>query len=134
MPRPKRHNSSIYRSGLETRFQAATQEYGWNFPYEQDKIKYVIPASNHTYTPDFTVTNNVYIETKGLWVAADRKKAVLIKEQHPEVKVLYVLQRNQGITKSSKTTYLDWAAKHGLDACVFKDTEHWVSFIRKHLP
>lgn len=132
MPRPKRHLQATYRSGLETRFQAAAEAQGWKLPYEQDKIKYVVPASNHTYTPDFTVTKNVYIETKGLWVAADRKKAVLIKEQHPDITILYVLQRNQGITKSSKTTYLDWAAKHGLDACVFKDTEHWMGFIERH--
>jgi hypothetical protein len=133
MAKSRRHNPSAYRSGLETRFQTAAQEHGWNLAYEQDKIKYVIPASNHTYTPDFTVTKNVYIETKGLWVAADRKKAVLIKEQHPEISILYVLQRNQGITKKSKTTYLDWAAKHGLDACVFKDTEHWVNYIKRHI-
>jgi hypothetical protein len=134
MPRPKRHNPAGYRSGLEQRFQTACVAEGWNLGYEDNKIKYVIPASNHTYTPDFTVTNNVYIETKGLWTGADRKKAVLIKEQHPEITILYVLQRNQGLSKKSKTTYLDWAAKNGLDACVFADTDHWKNFVMKHLP
>jgi predicted nuclease of restriction endonuclease-like RecB superfamily len=134
MAKPKRHNPNTYRSGLETRFQAAAHEHGWDLAYEANKIKYTIPESKHVYTPDFTVTSNVYIETKGLWAAADRKKAVLIKEQHPDISILYVLQRNQGITKSSKTTYLDWAAKHGLEACVFKDTDHWVNFIKRHLP
>ena len=133
MPRPKRHNPAGYRSGLETKFQAACEARGWKLAYEQDKIKYVIPASNHTYTPDFTVTKNVYIETKGLWVSSDRKKAALIKEQHPDITILYVLQRNQGITKKSKTTYLDWAAKNGLDACTFSDTDHWQTFILRHL-
>ena len=133
MPRPKRHNPAGYRSGLETKFQAACEAKGWKLAYEQDKIKYVIPASNHTYTPDFTVTKNVYIETKGLWVSSDRKKAALIKLQHPDITILYVLQRNQGITKKSKTTYLDWAAKNGLDACTFSDTDHWQTFILRHL-
>lgn len=133
MPRPKKHNSSAYRSGLEQRFQTACEAKGWSLAYEQDKIKYVIPASNHTYTPDFTVTNNVYIETKGLWTGVDRKKAVLLKQQHPEVTILYVLQRNQGLSKKSKTTYLDWAAKNGLDACVFSNTEHWMEFIQRYL-
>jgi hypothetical protein len=133
LPRPKRHNPAAYKSGLEQRFQSACEDKGWNLPYEQDKIKYVIPASNHTYTPDFTVTNNVYIETKGLWTAADRKKAVLVSQQHPEVTILYVLQRNQKISKKSKVTYLDWAAKHGIEACTFLDTEHWINFIKKYL-
>ena len=139
MPKPKRHNPATYRSGLETRFQAAVKQRGfelgfdWDLEYETDKIKYIVPESKHTYTPDFTVTKNVYIETKGLWTGADRKKAVLIKEQHPNVTILYVLQRNQGLSKKSKTTYLDWAAKNGLDACIFADKDHWINFIRKHI-
>ena len=133
MPRPKRHNPAGYRSGLETKFQAACEAKGWKLAYEQDKIKYVIPASNHSYTPDFTVTKNVYIETKGLWVSSDRKKAALIKEQHPDITILYVLQRNQSITKKSKTTYLDWAAKNGLDACTFSDITHWQNYIMRHI-
>ena len=133
MPRPKRHNPAGYRSGLEVRFQAACETKGFKLGYEDSKIKYVIPSSNHTYTPDFTVTNNVYIETKGLWTGTDRKKAVLIKEQHPEITILYVLQRNQGLSKKSKTTYLDWAAKNNLDACVIADTQHWTDYILKHI-
>ena len=133
MPRPQRHNPNGYRSGLEAKFQAACEDKGWKLEYEANKIKYVIPASNHTYTPDFTVTNNVYIETKGLWTGSDRKKAVLIKQQHPDITILYVLQRNQGLSKKSSTTYLDWAAKHGLDACLFSDTAHWQDYIMRYL-
>jgi hypothetical protein len=133
MPRPKRHNPAGYRSGLEVRFQAACETKGFKLGYEDSKIKYVIPSSNHTYTPDFTVTSNVYIETKGLWTGTDRKKAVLIKEQHPEITILYVLQRNQGLSKKSKTTYLDWAAKNNLDACVIADTQHWTDYILKYI-
>jgi hypothetical protein len=131
--KPRRHNPSEYRSGLEQRFQIACKVLGWDLPYEQDKIKYEIPASKHTYTPDFTVTSNVYIETKGLWTAQDRKKACLIKEQHPDVKILYVLYRNQKLSKKSSTTYLDWALKHGLDACTFADKEYWTSFIKENI-
>jgi hypothetical protein len=131
--RPTRHNANAYKSGLENKFQEACKLRGWELPYEANKIKYVIPASNHTYTPDFTVTNNVYIETKGLWTGTDRKKAVFIKEQHPNITILYVLQRNQKISKKSATSYLDWAEKNGLDACVFSNTEHWTSYIMRHI-
>lgn len=131
--KPKKHNPNEYRSGLEQRFQDATTDLGYNFAYEQDKIKYTVPESKHSYTPDFTVTNNVYIETKGLWTAADRKKACLIREQHPEVNILYVLYRDQRLSKKSKTTYLTWAAKNGLEACTFSDRTTWVSFIQRYL-
>jgi hypothetical protein len=131
--KPKKHNPNIYKSGLENKFQEACKLKGWDLPYEANKIKYVIPASNHTYTPDFTVTSNVYIETKGLWAGSDRKKALFIKEQHPNITILYVFQRNQKLSKKSTTTYLDWAYKNELDACVFSDTEHWTNFIMKYI-
>lgn len=131
--KPKHHLQAAYKSGLEERFQKATKDLGYTLPYEQDRIKYTIPASKHTYTPDFTVTNNVYIETKGLWTGADRKKALLIKEQHPDIKLLYVFYRDQKLSKKSSTTYLAWAEKNGLEACTFADKPTWVDYIKKHL-
>jgi hypothetical protein len=122
-----------YKSGLEEKFQQATKDLGWDFPYEKDRIKYVIPAKGHTYTPDFTVTKNVYIETKGLWTGADRKKACLIRDQHPHIKILYVFYRNQGMSKASKTTYLDFCKKQRLEGCTFQDKETWIAFIRRNL-
>lgn len=133
MPRPKKHNKAIYKSGFEEKFKTATEERGWNLQYEKDRIKYTIPEKVHTYTPDFTVTDNVYIETKGLWPAIERKKALLIKEQFPSTSILYVLYRNQRLFKSSKTTYLEWATKHGLEICLFSDTKAWTNYIKKHL-
>jgi hypothetical protein len=131
--KPKHHNPASYKSGLEQRFQDAAREHGWELPYEAAKIKYEIPASKHTYTPDFTVTSNVFIETKGLWTGADRKKACLIRDQHPDIHILYVLYRNQKLSKKSSTTYLDWAKKNGLEACTFADDTTWIEYIRRHL-
>jgi hypothetical protein len=130
--RPKRHLEAAYKSGLEERFAEKTTYMGYKLPYEVNRIKYLIPESKHTYTPDFTVTDNVYVETKGLWTAQERKKACLIKEQHPEIKILYVLYRDQKISKSSGTTYLNWAQKNGLLVCTFKDVETWTKFIEEH--
>jgi hypothetical protein len=133
MVRPKKHNKHIYKSGFENNFQLACKEQGWNLPYEQDRIKYVIPSKTHTYTPDFTVTKNVYVETKGLWPAVERKKALFIQEQFPEIKILYVLYRNQKLFKTSTTTYLEWAKNNGLKACTFADTKTWMQFIKDHI-
>ena len=131
--KPKYHLKATYKSGLEERFKAGAKALGYDLPYEADRIKYVIPASKHTYTPDFTVTSNVFIETKGLWTSADRKKACLIKEQHPQTTILYVLYRDQKLSKKSPTTYLQWAEKNGLEACLFKDQDTWLSFIKRYL-
>ena len=132
MPKPKKHNPGLYKSGFESRFQEACVKEGWSLPYEQDRIRYTIPAKQHIYTPDFTVTKDVYIETKGIWSATDRKKALFIKEQFPHVKILYVLYRDQRLFKSSSTTYLEWAQKQGLKCCTFADDRTWKQFIRDH--
>jgi len=101
-----------FKSKFEQRFWEKT-----NLPYEQDKLAYVVPASNHKYTPDFHVPGtNIYFETKGRWTAVDRKKHLLIKEQHPDKRIILVFQdEKKPINKGSKTTYAGWAEKNGLE-------------------
>lgn len=80
--------------------------------YEKDKIKYTV---EHTYHPDWKVKENVYIETKGLWKAADRAKHRYIKEQHPEITVYLVFQNpDNRLSRVSKTTYGEYCDKHGI--------------------
>ena len=113
MPRPRRkHLSSTYRSGLEVRNADYLKSTGTKFEYETLKIEYTEPVSNHTYTPDFTITTKsgktIIIETKGIWDYKDRSKHLLVREQHPELDIRFVFTRSKSkITKLSKTTYAD---------------------------
>jgi len=108
-----------FKSGLEEKISIVLSEKQVNFGYEEDKIVYTIPESLHKYTPDFTVRKSegriMYIETKGRWVTADRKKLKLVKEQHPEldIRILFQNAKNK-ISKNSKTTYGDYANKIGI--------------------
>lgn len=103
-----------FRSGLEEDVDRALKSTGVNGEYEQHQIKYTKPATNHTYTPDFKLPNGIFIETKGRFVLADRKKHVLIKQQHPELDIRFVFQNSRNkIRKGSKTTYADWCVKNG---------------------
>jgi hypothetical protein len=81
--------------------------------YEVDKFSYTIPATRHTYTPDFKLSDTKYLEAKGLWDAADRKKMKLIKEQYPHI-TFYMLFQNahKKLSKTSKTTYAMWCDKN----------------------
>ena len=103
-----------FRSGLEEDIDNVLKQVGVDGEYEKHKISYTKPETNHTYTPDFRLPNGVFIETKGRFVLADRKKHILIKQQHPELDIRFVFQnaRNK-IRKGSKTTYGDWCTKHG---------------------
>jgi len=103
-----------FRSGLEETIYKQIAKQGITPQYETFKIPYVIPASNHTYTPDFQLPNGIIIETKGRFVASDRKKHLLVKKQHPELDIRFVFQNAKGrINKGSKTTYADWCVKNG---------------------
>lgn len=82
--------------------------------YETTKIKYVVPESLHTYTPDFVLPNSIIVETKGRFVVADRKKHLLIQKQHPTLDIRFVFSNSKAkISKGSKTSYADWCDKYG---------------------
>jgi len=108
-----------YRSGLEADVNELLSKNNIDGEYEKHKIKYTIPESEHTYTPDFKLPNGIFIETKGRFVTEDRAKHILIRKQHPELDIRFVFQNSKGkIRKGSKTSYADWCIKHGF---VFAD-------------
>lgn len=103
-----------YRSGLEEQINKQLTDIGVNAEYEKHVIQYLVPASNHKYTPDFKLPNDIYVETKGRFVLADRQKHLLIKQQHPSLDIRFVFQNSKNkIRKGSKTTYADWCTKYG---------------------
>lgn len=119
-----------YRSGLEETIAADLETKKVNFTYEDEKIVYTVPESKHKYTPDFKIVKGdkvMYIETKGRWVTADRKKLKLVKEQHPEldIRILFQNAKNR-ISKSSKTTYADYADKIGILWADKKIPDSWL--------
>jgi len=104
-----------YRSGFEHTVSEKLTESKIDFSYETTVIQYIKPQTNHKYTVDFTLPNGILIETKGRWVMEDRKKHILIKDQHPELDIRIVFQNPKGkIRKGSKTTYADYCDKHGI--------------------
>lgn len=107
----RRHISATYRSGLEDLVAEQLNTLGHSFGYETDKIPYIKPSTTHKYTPDFVLSNGtktIYIETKGIWDSDDRKKHLLIREQHPELDIRFVFSYSKKkIRKGSQTTYAD---------------------------
>ena len=51
--------STKRRSKLELHFESLLQEFDVQYEYEVTKVPYIIPASNHTYTVDWTLLNSV---------------------------------------------------------------------------
>ena len=98
-----------FRSGLEEKVASLFEELGVIYEYESTKIPYVI---QHIYTPDFLLTNGVYLEAKGYWDANDRRKIKNVKQQHPDIDLRMVFQNPYNtISKRSKTTYAQYCDK-----------------------
>jgi len=103
-----------FKSGLEETISQQIELQGIKVEYETEKVPYIIPASNHNYSPDFKLPNGIRVETKGRFVAADRKKHLLVKEQNPNLDIRFVFSNSKNkISKNSKTTYGDWCEKNG---------------------
>jgi hypothetical protein len=103
-----------WRSGLEEDVAKALTSAGVPFTYEEMKIKYIKPASEHQYTPDFVLDNGIIVETKGRFLIADRKKHMLIKRQQPHLDIRFIFSNSkQKLNKGSRTSYADWCNKNG---------------------
>jgi hypothetical protein len=57
----------------------------------------------------------MYVETKGRWTTADRKKMKYVLQCNPDIDIRIVFQNpNQKISKGSKTSYEAYALKMGI--------------------
>ena len=101
-----------FRSKLEEKVATLLKELGVSYEYESTQVPYVI---QHNYTPDFLLPNHVYLETKGYWDAADRRKVLAVKRDNPDIDLRMVFQSPYNtISKKSKTTYAKWCDKHDI--------------------
>lgn len=109
----RRSKARVLLAPYKSKFE---KEFADRYPelqYETDKLKYQV---THTYNPDWKIKDGVYLETKGLFKAADRAKHLHIKEQHPEITIYLVFQNpNNRLSRVSKTTYGEWCDKHGIE-------------------
>ena len=64
----------------------------------------------------------MYIETKGRWTSIDRLKMKHVLQSNPGVDIRMVFQNpNQRLSKTSKTTYAEFALKLGIQHVAKKD-------------
>lgn len=115
-----------YRSGLEDKISDQLKQSGVHFTYESMKISYRVDEVRK-YTPDFLIPNGIIIETKGRFTASDRKKHLLIKQQHPEFDIRFVFSNSRAkLNKGAKSTYGDWCDKHGFRYADKEIPEEWL--------
>ena len=104
-----------YRSGLELKTAQYLDNLLIKYKYEKVKIEWE-DLTYRTYTPDFVLYNGIIIETKSMFTAADRKKHLAIKKQHPHLDIRFVFENsNRKLRKGAKTRYYQWCNKYDFD-------------------
>ena len=120
-----------YRSGLEEKVSRQIADAGLKVDYETDKVKYIWPEREATYTPDFKLPSKdggfFFVETKGLWTVEERQKWHLVTSQHPDVDFRLVFSnQNARLYKGSPTTYATYCDKHGFKYANKTIPEEWL--------
>lgn len=104
-----------FKSKLERVNAELLTKEGVTYLYEpaEARIKYVKPATVHTYTPDLPLKTRgtgkiIIVETKGIWDYDDRYKHAWIQRFYPELDIRFVFTRSLTKTsKGAKQTYAD---------------------------
>lgn len=116
-----------YRSGFEDDVANELRSKGISFTYEEQKIKWV-DIKVRTYTPDFVLSNGIIIETKGRFVASDRRKHKEIQKQFPDLDIRFVFQNSRAkLYKGAKSSYGDWCNKYGFKYADKSIPDDWLN-------
>ena len=117
-----------FRSKFEEKFYLEYKES--IIGYESDRINYKLI---HSYTPDFKIADNVFLETKGLFQSADRTKMREVIKQNPDFIVAIVFQTpHKLLYAGAKSTYSEWCEKIGIQWFDYKDKVGINRFISKY--
>lgn len=133
----------MLRSGFEAQVYIALKEEGIEFDYEKESYEIWLPEKANrwrccecdhnrvekraVYTPDFWLSNGIVLETKGRFTALDRKKALAMQAQWPEIDYRLVFMRDNTLTRSSRTRYTEWSDKQGIPAAVGRVPRSWTT-------
>ena len=120
------HLGHLVRSKFEKEIAEQLKALGVDYGYESQSIPYRI-IQNSRYTPDFILPNGIMVEAKGMLTAKDRKKHLLIRDQHPEYDIRFVFQQpGARIYKGSKTRVRDWCDRNGFIWAAKRIPEEWI--------
>lgn len=117
------------RSTLEERVQADLDLRGVSYEYEPCNLPYVV---RRNYVPDLKI-KEMYIEVKGYFRQDAQRKMRNVKEQHPDLDIRFLFQKNnstlQGAKRrkdGSKMTCAQWAERYGFEYAEGVIPDEWL--------
>ena len=127
-----RIDKNRYRSKYEEDVCSKLIEKRVKFDYESVNLYYDI-TEQRRYLPDIILPNGIIIELKGRFTAKDRKKMLLVIEQHPNLDIRMVFMRSKNkLHKNSQSTYAQWCDKNNIKWADKYIPDEWIRETRKH--
>lgn len=131
------------RSKFEKSIAKILRSKGVKYEYEAYQFPYTEPLRKNRskcedcgssnlvrmgwYTPDFYLPNSeLFIETKGRFTAADRRKMLSVIRDNPDDKFVMLFMRDNKIHKRSNTTYTEWCGANNIECAVGEPKEEWL--------
>ena len=122
-----------YKGSLEYGIAIKLETIKAKFEYESIKIEWE-DLCYRTYTPDFILDNGIIIESKGRFLASERRKHLAIKKQHPKLDIRFVFTNSKSkLQKGAKTSYASWCEKYGFKYCDRIVPEKWLKEKKKSI-
>ena len=126
-------NGNTFRSKYERRIATTLDKLGVAYEYEAHRLPYEVQEKRH-YTPDFKLSNGIFIEAKGIFDAADRKKHLAFRKSNPTADVRFLFQRpGNKLTKAKGSmTYGEWCDKNNFKwAGGLSIPKEWINEIKR---
>jgi len=116
----------VYKSKLEEQVAEELGQLKIKAIYEPCKLPYTLELN---YIPDWiTYPNEIIVEAKGKLDSKTRQKMLAVQKRHPHLDIRFIFQRaSNKLYKGSKTTYGEWATKHGFKWCELPIPKGWLS-------
>jgi hypothetical protein len=112
------------KSGKRSKFEEQCHLLLEGWSYEKDKLRYTTPASEHTYTPDFSKKGTkTIIEAKGRFRSSEEaKKYLAIRDSNQGYRIVFLLQNPSCPMPNAKRrkdgtirTMADWCDANSFD-------------------
>lgn len=86
-----------------------------------------------SYTPDFRIGKNIYIETKGYLKPAIRTAMEDFLTTHPSFDLRFVFESDNWLTHKKANRYSDWAKGLKIKYAIHKIPKEWIEEARKQI-
>lgn len=138
-------SSKDFRSALEAAVAAQLEHHGIEYGYEQETFEYkkrtprglcelcggTKTFQRKRYLGDFSVSPRTIIEVKGYFTAADRAKMLAVRENNPDIRILFLFGADNKLRKSHDKRYSDWCTEHKFEYAIRTIPKHWIRRFKK---